>query len=249
MALKKNAVAVWRMALNFVLLPQNSKRMKKSILIITCIAASIILFSSCTRTEKNYYPDGRLQSIIHYRFGKETGKSVYMFQRPNTVEIEVEMKKGKRNGKFYRYFENGNLDTYCIYVNDSIEGIETMYTPNGEKIQETTYTHGRKNGPHREYHVNGQIKAEGNFKNNLFDGDWIYYDERGVVVGEGTFKDGTGTLTAYNTVGKIAMSTQYEHNKKNGKETYYTSGGNIYKEIIYKQDRIVSQRVDSTLIP
>lgn len=221
--------------------------MKKTILFI-CLVIAIAL-SSCTKTEKTYYPDGSLQSIIHYKFGKETGKSIYMFQRPNTVEIEVEMKNGKRNGAFYRYFENGNLDTYCTYVNDSIEGVETMYTPNGEKSQETTYTHGHRNGPHREYHLNGQIKAEGGFKDDMFDGDWTYYDERGVVVGEGSFKSGSGTLTSYDAVGKVSRTTQYEKNHKNGREAYYTPAGTIYKEITYKQDRIVSQRVDSTLIP
>ena len=221
--------------------------MKKPILFM-CLVIAIAL-SSCTKTEKTYYPDGNLQSIIHYKFGKETGKSVYLYQRPNTVEIEVEMKNGKRNGTFFRYFENGNLDTYCTYVNDSIEGVETMYTPNGEKSQETTYTRGRKNGPHKEYHLNGQIKVEGSFKDDLFDGVWTYYDDRGIVVGEGNFKSGSGTLTAYDATGKISQTTQYEKNHKNGREAYYTPAGNIYKEITYKQDRIVSQRVDSTLIP
>jgi len=221
----------------------------KKISIVVLVALAVITLSSCTKTEKNYYPDGRLQSIIHYKFGKEHGKSVYMFQRPNTVEIEIEMKKGKRHGDFYRYFENGNLDTYCVYVNDSIEGVETMYTPNGEKRLENTYVHGRKNGPHREYHVNGQIKAEGSFKNDLFDGLWTYYDDRGIIVGEGEFVNGTGTLTAYDAKGQVSAVTHYVQNKKDGKESMYTPSGKIYKETIYKADRIVSQQVDSTLIP
>lgn len=221
----------------------------KNIRILILLATATILFSACTKTEKTYYPDGSLQSIIHYKFGKEDGKSVYMFQRPNTVEIEVEMKKGKRNGDFYRYFENGSLDTYCVYVNDSIEGVETMYTPNGEKSIENTYVHGRKNGPHKEYHLNGQLKAEGQFKNDLFDGEWTYYDERGVIVGEGEFKEGTGVLTSYDAKGHKALVTNYVHNMKDGKETFYTPSGQIYKETIYKENRIVSQQVDSTLIP
>ena len=207
------------------------------------------MLTSCTKTEKTYYSDGSLQSIIHYKFGKEHGKSVYMFRRPNTVEIEVEMKNGKRNGDFYRYFENGNLDTYCVYVNDSIEGVETMYTPNGEKSQETTYVRGRKNGPHKEYHLNGQVKVEGAFKDDLFDGRWTYYDDRGIVVGEGEFENGTGVLTAYDARGQVAMVTHYVRNMKDGQEAFYTPSGKVYKETIFKENRIVSQQVDSTLIP
>jgi len=210
---------------------------------------AVVTLCSCTKTEKNYYPDGRLQSIIHYKFGKETGKSVYMFHSPNTIEIEVDMKKGKRNGDFYRYYENGNLDTYCVYVNDSIEGMEVMYSPNGEKTQETYYVHGKKNGPHKQFHYNGQIKAEGMFKDDMFDGDWTYYDERGVIVGEGHFKNGTGDLLAYDAIGRTSRITHYVHNLKDGKEIYYNPAGKVYKEITFKQDRIVSQHIDSTLIP
>ncbi len=222
--------------------------MKRIFITLIAFLAAITL-SSCTKTEKSYYPDGRLQSIIHYKFGKEHGKSVYMFRSPNTVEIEVEMKNGKRNGHFYRYFENGNLETHCIYVNDSIEGVETMFLPNGEKRQETTYVRGKKNGPHLEYHVNGQLKAECGFKNDLFDGKWTYYDDRGVVVGEGQFNAGDGELTYYDERGNVSEVIHYRNNQKDGKESYYTPSGKIYKEITYKEDRIVSQTVDSTLIP
>lgn len=221
--------------------------MRKLVLWATTV---VVLFTmaSCSRTEKNYYPDGHVQSVIHYRFGKECGKTVYYFDNPNTVEIEVEMKRGKRNGEFNRYYENGYLDTHCTYVDDSIEGVETMYTANGVKSQEFTYVHGRKNGPHKAYHLTGELKIEGGFKNDLFDGEWKYYDERGVLVGEGLLKDGAGEVTFYNERGIPARTTHYQNNKKEGKELYYTLTGEVYKEIVFKQDRIVSEKVDSTLL-
>lgn len=215
----------------------------------TLIAVIIMMVSaSCTHTETTYYPDGRKQSTIQYRGKKEHGKTVYYYHRPNSVEIEVEMKNGKRNGEFHRYFENGNLDTYCVYVNDSIEGVEVMYLPNGCKSQEYTYVHGRKNGPHKAYHIDGNIKIEGGFKDDLFDGPWTYYDERGVVVGEGTFHNGDGEVTFYDKNGHPALTSRYKNNKKEGAEVYYTPTGEVYREIIFKEDRIVSERTDSTLV-
>lgn len=208
----------------------------------------VLLSTSCTKTETTYYPDGNIQSSIQYRFGKENGTTKYYFDVPNTLEIEVEMKHGKRNGEFHRYFKNGLLDTYCTYVNDSIEGVEVNYLPNGVKAQEFTYEHGVKNGPHKAYHLSGDIKIEGGFKNDLFDGDWKYYDERGVLVGEGTFKDGTGDVVFYDQRGLPLRLTHYIHNKKDGKEEYYTPSGAITKEVVYKQDRIISERTDSTLV-
>lgn len=215
---------------------------------ILFILIAPFVFASCTKTVVTHYPDGTVQSSVKYRFGKEHGKSIYYFQHPNTVEIEVEMKHGKRNGDFYRYYVNGNLDTHCTYVNDSIEGKEVIYTPNGEKNQEYTYVHGKRNGPHKVYHVTGELQTEGNFKDDLFDGEWFYYDDRGVVVGEGHFDAGTGDVVSYDSHGVKNRSTHYVNNKKDGKEVYYTTDGKVYKEVVYKQDRIVSQHVDSTLL-
>lgn len=213
------------------------------------IAIICLVLSSCTKTVITKYPDGAVQSTIHYKFGKENGKSVYFFQHPNTVEIEVEMKNGKRHGEFFRYFVNGNLDTHCTYVKDSIEGKEVIYTPNGELSEENTYVRGKKNGPHKVYHVTGELQIEGNYKDGMFDGDWTYYDDRGIVVGEGKFDAGTGDVISFDKNGVKNRSTHYVNNKKDGKEIYFTPDGKVYKEIIYKQDRITSQSVDSTLIP
>lgn len=218
----------------------------RKILLLSC--AVLFLCASCTKTEKTYYPDGHVQSSIQYRFGKENGKTIYYYDNPNTVEIEVEMKNGKRHGEFNRYYQNGYLDTHCQYVNDSIEGVETNYTANGEKAQEFTYVRGVKNGPHRAYHITGELKIEGGFKDDKFDGDWKYYDDRGVLVGEGSFDRGTGEVVFYDKRGLPERKTRYVDNKKDGTEEYYNTSGDVYKEIVFKQDRIVSENTDSTKV-
>lgn len=211
-------------------------------------AFAILLMTACTHTETTYYPDGRTQSVIQYKGKKEHGKSIYYFHSPNTVEIEMEMKNGKRNGEFRRYHVNGLLDTYCVYENDSIEGVEVMYLANGCKSQEFTYLHGKKNGPHKEYYVDGSIKTEGNYKNDLHDGPWTFYDERGVVRGEGAFHDGEGTITYYDSFGHKERTAHYKNNHKDGPETYFTPSGEIYRTVTYKEDRIVSTKTDSALL-
>lgn len=224
------------------------KIMTKPIFYIVTLTVAFLV-SACTHTETTYYPDGKTQSVIQYKGKKEHGKTVYFFRNPsNSVEIEVEMKNGKRNGEFRRYFENGLLDTYCVYENDSIEGLEIMYMANGCKSQDYTYVHGKKCGPHHAYHIDGSIKIEGGFNNDLFDGPWTYYDERGVVVGEGTFHNGDGEVTFYDKNGQKERTTHYKHNQKEGAETYFTPSGEVYREIIFKADRILSDKTDSTLL-
>mgnify|MGYP002620281535 CR=1 FL=1 len=202
----------------------------------------------CTKQEKTYYPDGHLQSSIEYRNGKEHGKTLYYYDKPNTLEIQVDMKRGKRNGEFFRYYENGQLDTYCVYENDTIVGVEEMFLPDGKRTQQFTYHNGKRNGPHTAYHLNGEVKIEGGFKDDMFDGQWTYYDDRGVVVGEGMFKSGSGDVLFYDHNGQKARLTHYENNKKEGHEVYYNPDGTVQKEIIYKQDRILSQIVDSAKV-
>ena len=210
--------------------------------------AVILLCASCTKTEKTYYPDGHVLSSIQYRFGKENGKTIYYYDNPNTVEIEMEMKNGKRHGEFNRYYENGCIDTHCYYENDSIEGVETNYTANGEKAQEFTYVRGVKNGPHKAYHITGELKIEGSFKDGMFDGDWKYYDERGVLVGEGSFERGTGEVVFYDKRGLPERLTRYVDNMKDGKEEHYTPDGGVCKEILFKKDRIVPATSDSSFV-
>lgn len=205
------------------------------------VCVFLLTMTSCTRTEKTYYPDGSIQSYVTYKGGKEHGKTIYYYRSPNTVEIEVEMKHGKRNGKFYRYYENGALDTYCTYVNDSIEGLQVMYTANGAKSQEYTYVHGVKNGPHKAYHLGGEIKIEGGFKDDFFDGPWFYYDERGVLVGEGKFVRGEGSVVFYGPTGHIIRKTHYLNNKKDGEEIEYDANGGVVSVTVFKADRIVSK--------
>jgi antitoxin component YwqK of YwqJK toxin-antitoxin module len=215
---------------------------------IWIVAIVALICAGCTHTETTYYPDGRTQSVIQYRGKKEHGKTVYYYQNPNIVEMEVEMKNGKRNGEFRRYYVNGMLDTYCVFENDSIEGVEATYLANGCKNQETTYHHGKKEGPYKEYHNDGSLKVEGAFKNDLIEGPWNYYDERGVLIGEGEFHEGNGEVTFYDKNGRPERTVCYKKNKKDGKEVHYTPSGQIYREITFKEDRIISDNTDSTLL-
>lgn len=222
--------------------------MMKNLTPIILITAIALTAASCTHTETTNYPDGRIQSVIQYKGKKEHGKTVYYYRNPNIVEMEVEMRNGKRNGEFRRYYKNGALDTHCYYVNDSIEGVEVMYTANGCKSQEYTYVHGKKNGPHKAYHLDGNLKIEGGFKDDLFDGEWHYYDERGVPAGDGEFHNGDGEVTFYDPNGRPLRTTQYKHNLKNGPESYFTPSGEVWREITFKDDRIIEEKTDSTLL-
>ena len=212
--------------------------MKNTRLILTLFCA-LFLIAGCTKTKQEYYSNGKLKSETHYRFGKETGTTTYYHSWYPTKTMEVEMKRGKKNGKFIKRYFNNNFEIVAYYKNDLIEGVEKQFYLNGNPSLETTYVKGKKNGKIISWFFDGSVRESGSFVNDMFDGEWINYDERGLIVGEASFVEGTGKRTTYDNMGNLQCETTFVKNKKDGLETHYFSSGEIEKTILFKEDRII----------
>lgn len=211
----------------------------RRLLIFALPLSILLLVTSCTKVEKEYYPSGYLKSEIQYRFGKENGKALYYNEGAEDPSLTVEMKNGKKHGKLYRYFFNGKIETEATFVDDVQEDVEIIYDLSGVKVIETHYLHGVKNGTYTTWHERDMIKEKGRFKDGYFDGVWEYYDERGLIVGEGVFDTGAGTVTAYDQAGNLYRITHYVDNLKDGDDTFYKPNGEVDKVMTYEKDRIV----------
>lgn len=213
----------------------------KKIKIIALLVMVVMVLSSCIRTKEEYFEDGRVKSSIPYRFGKEHGLCKYYFiSQPHPIKIEIEMKNGKRQGSFVKYYINGKIDTRCSYQNDLIEGKEEKFHIKGYRVSETNYHQGKKNGLHMVYYPNGEIMEQGSFVDDMFDGKWDYYDDRGVLIGEGEFDKGTGTQMGYNQNGNLIYVVHYRDNQREGEAVEMNDEGDTLKVTLYENDRIVS---------
>ncbi len=202
---------------------------------------AFFIFSGCTRVKYEYFDDGSVKSAVSYRFGKENGVCKYYFiNLPHPLKIEVEMKNGKRNGSFVKYFINGKLESRCTYQDDLIEGTEENFHIKGYKTSVINYLHGKKHGPYVLYYPNGEIVEQGEFYEDLYDGEWKYYDDRGVLIGEGKYDKGTGVQMGYDANGNLIRIVHYKDNQKNGEDIELGSMGDTVKVTVYKNDRIVS---------
>ncbi|MCL2291150.1 MAG: hypothetical protein FWC34_10720 [Bacteroidetes bacterium] len=199
----------------------------------------LFLVTGCTKVKREYYDTGRLKSETHHRFGKETGTTVYYHHWYPTKTMEVEMKRGKKNGKLTKRYFNGNVELIAYYKNDLLDGVETYYHKNGNRSMETHYTKGVKNGPVTTWYYNGGLKETGAFVNNLFDGKWENFDERGLLTGEGLFEKGTGKRITYDYMGRLHSETNFVNNEKEGLEIYFTPSGEIEGTYLFKEDRII----------
>ena len=212
--------------------------MKNTKLLLTLLCA-LVFFTGCTKTKREYYPSGKLKSETHYRFGKETGTTTFYHHWYPTKTMEVEMKRGKKNGKFIKRYFNNNFEVTAYYKNDLIEGVENQYYLNGNPSVETHYKKGVKNGKITSWFSDGTVRESGAFLNDLYDGEWVNYDTRGMLVGEASFVEGTGKRTTYDEIGRLQCETHFVKNKKDGLETHYFPSGEIEKTILFKEDRII----------
>lgn len=211
--------------------------MKKTTFILLII--SILAFSSCTKVEKTYHPNGALKSEISYCWNKEHGITRY-YHNNGRKELEVTMKHGKREGKLMRWYNGGQIESISYYKNDSLNGVQTNFDRMGRKMTAITYKNGKKHGSYTSWHDGEIVKEQGFFADDLYDGDWEYFDKRGFPVGEAHYERGSGTLTGYDPHGNILRTTSYQNNMKNGEQIDYLPNGEIAKKTIFKDDRIVS---------
>ena len=203
------------------------------------LLCTLFLIASCTKVKREYHNNGKLKSETHYRCGKETGTTVYYHFWYPTKTMEIEMKKGKKHGKFIKRYFNNNVESIAYYKKDLLDGVETYYYKSGQMSMQTHYTMGVKNGPVTTWHPDGVIQESGAFVNDLFDGNWENYDERGLLIGEGSFVKGTGKRMVYDHIGRLQTETNYVNNKKEGPEIHFLPSGEVEKTILFKEDRII----------
>jgi len=207
---------------------------------LVLVVGLLLLGVSCTKVKKEYYPNGKLQSQVPYQFGKANGTAYYYESVYGKLELSVEFKKGKKEGKAIKYHLNNKIDCESLYHNDMLEGRQIFYNPMQQPIMETYFHEGLKDGPYREWHAGTDVlKVCGQYKNDMFDGHWEYHDERDITVGEGDFKEGNGVLFSYDHNGLLNRKTTYKKSMRDGPEYYYDSQGNVIKTVIYKEESIV----------
>ena len=212
--------------------------MKKGVLYISLL---IILLSvaSCTKTKTELFENGRVKSQIQYRFGKENGISRYFHPVYGSKIMEVQMKKGKKDGELSKFYFNGNREYQDFYKNDIIEGTERTWAKTGQILSETHYVKGKKEGSYSSWYENGVNFAKGSYKNDLPDGKWEFFDQRGMLIGESNYVMGTGTQTHFDANGNMSIKTSFKNGLKDGPEIHYNPDGTVLSTTIYQNDRII----------
>ncbi|MCD4734959.1 MAG: toxin-antitoxin system YwqK family antitoxin [Bacteroidales bacterium] len=198
----------------------------------------MIILSSCTTVEKEYFANGNLKHVFHKKNDKFDGLAEWYYNTGG-IKQSCTYKDNKLHGLNTRYHPNGRPQLTENYKNGLRQGTSKSFYINGKIESNSFYNNDTLHGDYFVYHSDGTRKIEGKYKNGLFEGKWYYFDMAGNLIGLGIFESGNGLHKAWYQSGELKREVQYQKNLKHGKETWWKEDGKIEKVIIYGNDEVV----------
>jgi antitoxin component YwqK of YwqJK toxin-antitoxin module len=140
-----------------------------------------------------FFDDTQKGDVIATREFNPKDNSAYTIfydQNKNKVsEGKVVNKVFEGLWKYYHYASPAVMTTEN-YKNGKLEGLRTVYFPNGKIAEQINYVNNLKEGAYKKYTETGIVIEESFFKNNEYDGLAIFRDVNGNVVSKGLFAKG-----------------------------------------------------------
>ena len=142
----------------------------------------------------------------------------------------VFLENGKRDQKWYTYFEEGQDSTISVYDAGKKTGTWYVYYDSTfEAVTETNYENNLKHGDHREWYIDERKKVDGYYEEGKKHLLWAFWDERGYQRFEewrmGVLYD-TFEYEYYED-GQLKEEPSYKNRMKHGKWFRYFPDGEI----------------------
>ena len=152
----------------------------KYLLILSCLLFTSVGWSKDINSDELIKRDG-----LYYEKFKDV---------PFTGDVvgkeQGKISKGKREGEYLTYYENGQLKYKSNYKEGVLEGEWLYYHDNGQLRFKENYKDGKLEGEWLYYHDNGQLRFKRNWKDGKKEGEWLYYHETGQLETTEIYKDG-----------------------------------------------------------
>jgi antitoxin component YwqK of YwqJK toxin-antitoxin module len=112
-------------------------------------------------------------------------------------QLKNKVSEGKVVNKLYegqwKYYHKASKSIMAIenYSKGKLEGLRSVFYPNGKIAEELFYKNNLKNGVYKRYTESGIIIEESNYKNDQYDGLATFRDaDDGTIVSKGKFVNG-----------------------------------------------------------
>ena len=148
-----------------------------------------LMLSSCGNDiKKSYWENGKLKSELRYDGDKLNGR----------VMTRAFYKDDTLNGRYQRYYPNGELEVECWYKHGLRDSIYRSYSEKGKLASEDYYLEGKLSGESKKWYDNGQVFQEGQYIGGMMDGQWFIFYPSGALAGKAAYKMGTGRSVTRN---------------------------------------------------
>jgi len=201
------------------------------------VAAAAILAVSCTTDKKEYWPNGNIRSEIRMKDGVYNGPARYWFENGN-IQISCNYLDNKVDGLMKTYYPDGNIREEQEFSLGFPHGKKTTWDIKGNLSLSCSFRNGKLHGRYTVWYPGRIIQMEGNYIDGREDGIWLYYDASGKVIGEGNFTRGTGIQKAFYDNGALKQVTRYTDGEKDGDEIFYRPDGTTEVINHYKLGKI-----------
>ncbi len=109
-----------------------------------------------TGTSISHYPNGEKAATIEYIKGKKHGK-YYKWFTDGTKSFEANYINGKQDGKTETWWKNGNKRSTSNYENGVPNGIQQQWYKSGAKFKKMNLINGREEGLQQSWRENGKL--------------------------------------------------------------------------------------------
>ncbi len=186
-----------------------------------------------------YFPEGTINTVGSYEYGKKTGHWLWNLPDGKGVEMEGDFEsnlqvgpweyyyssgelsykanysKGLRSGEWLYFYKDSTPYRKGVYLNDLKQGFWQTWYEDGTLLMQGSYMEGKEFGVWENFWENGRIKNKATFKDGKLDGYWVSYTPNGTLILSGTYKNGlkNGHWQEFYNNGALKEEVQYKIKK------------------------------------
>jgi antitoxin component YwqK of YwqJK toxin-antitoxin module len=198
-------------------------------------------------TMREPYDDGKTRierEIAHFSDNHFEADGAYREFYPNGKPfVEGQFVRGRQNGDWTFYFDNGQINRKATYKEGKPDGPREIFRADGTLSSKRGFADGLRDGEWISYDDTGKKPlAEEHYVKGKGDGTWKYWYPNGKLRQQFSLKQGErhGPMTEWDDKGEKRFEANFVNNKLHGDATRWFPGG---RKVVQKYDegRLVSQ--------
>ncbi len=168
-----------------------------------------------------FFDDTKTKRIIATReFNSKDNSAYTIFYDINKNKVSEGRVVNKLYEGQWKYYHKASTSimTFENYKNGKLEGLRTVFYPDGKTAEETNYKNNYKEGICKIYTQSGVLIEESNYKNNSYNGVAIFRDTEGNLVSKGKFVNGKKSgIWQFYEKGKLIKETNMSYPEQKSK--------------------------------